>query len=842
MVPETNGPIIPENPLELGDTPEAGGVKPKDINEIMEQSYLAYAMSVIVSRALPDVRDGLKPVQRRILYAMLKLGLRPNAGYKKSARVVGDVIGKYHPHGDNSVYEAMVRMAQDFSTRYELVDGQGNFGSIDGDGPAAYRYTEARMGKMAEELLENIDKDTVDYRENFDGTIREPSVLPAKVPNLLMNGIEGIAVGMATRIPPHNLHELLDACIALLQNSELTAEDLMEYIQGPDFPTGGTIYNKKAMLEAYSTGKGSVYIRAKAEVQETDKGKERIVINEIPYQVNKANLVRNIAELVQNKKIVGISDIRDESNSEGMRIVVELKREAFGQKILNQLYKMTEMQKAFHFNMVALIDRGMQPRLLNLSQILLAFLDHRKEVTTRRLEYDLQVAKDRVHILEGLHKALDVIDEIIALIRGSKTKEDAHAGLMKQYGFTEVQAQAILDMRLQTLAGLERQKIADELNEKLKLISEIEAILADDEKLKTVIIDEFKDIKTRYSAHRKTEVKVQSLQGFADEDLIPNHPTVITMTKGGYVKRIAPDTYRSQKRGGKGVVGMTTKEEDQISHVLITNTHDRILFFTSRGRVFRIPAYEIPEGSRQTKGAYITNLIQMDKEEHVTALFSLEKTHNIKNLFMATDKGTVKKTSIDDFQNVRRSGLIAIKLKPGENLYWVEGTTGDNSVVMVTNEGMAIHFHEDDVRQMGRAAAGVRGIRLKGSDKVRDVEIVEDSKTEQLMIVTQKGIGKRTPLTDYKLQGRGGSGIKVGNITKKTGNLIGAQVINPQTVKGCDLFLITAGGQMMRMALNGVKKLNRVTQGVTLMRMGSGDSISSIGIFEKSEEKEENKK
>ncbi|MEA3304320.1 MAG: DNA gyrase subunit A [Patescibacteria group bacterium] len=707
----------PENNIEAVETtpvqPLEKGMIPYNITDFMEKSYLTYAMSVIVSRALPDVRDGLKPVHRRIMYAMLKLGLRSNTSFKKSARIVGDVIGKYHPHGDSSVYEAMVRLAQDFSVRYMLVDGQGNFGSIDGDSAAAYRYTEARMKRISEELIGDLDKDTIDFRDNFDGSLQEPSVLPAKVPNLLLNGITGIAVGMATNIPPHHLGEVVDACQAMLANKDVTVEDLMEHIQGPDFPTGGVVYDRKAMLEAYSTGRGRVVMRAKTEIEEDKKGRYHIIITEIPYQVCKANLVKKIADLVIDKKLMGISDIRDESNRKGMRVVIDLKKDAFPKKIINQLFSMTELQKSFNYNMVALVDRGTQPKLLNLQQLIHYFLEHRFEVVTRRTEFELKIAQAREHILQGLKIALDNIDEIIALIRGSKTKEDAKAGLMTTYKLSDLQAQAILDMRLQTLAGLERQKIEDELLEKLALIAEFEGILADPAKIREIISTELTEVKERYNDARRTEVVPYGLTGFSEEDFVANEATVITMTQAGYIKRVAPDTYRAQKRGGKGVVGMKTKEEDNIARMLITNTHDDILFFTNAGRVFKLRAYEIPEGSRTTKGVAVVNIIQLEADEKVTAMLSLGKDNAYKYLFMATSHGTVKKTKLEDFSNVRRSGLIAIKLKPGESLNWVEGTIGEDSISMVTEQGMAIHFSEEDVRSMGRTASGVRGIRLK---------------------------------------------------------------------------------------------------------------------------------
>ncbi|MBU1935260.1 DNA gyrase subunit A, partial [Patescibacteria group bacterium] len=679
----------------------------RDIVKEMEDCYLDYAMSVIVSRALPDVRDGLEPVHRRILYSMHEIGLRSGGKFRKSATVVGDVLGKYHPHGDTAVYDSMVRMAQDFAMRYPLVNGQGNFGSMDGDNAAAMRYTEAKMEKITDEILADIEKDTVDFRPNYDGRLKEPVVLPARIPALLLNGSMGIAVGMATNIPPHNLREVMESVKYLIENPEAEIEDLMEYIKGPDFPTGGMIYDVEAIKTAYATGRGSIAVRGKADIEETKSGRHQIIITEIPYQVNKASLVEKIADLVRDKKIVGISDLRDESNRDGVRVAIELKRDAYPKKVLNQLYKYTPLQTSFGFNMIALID-GIQPRLLDLKTILEQFIAHRQTVVTRRTEFELRVAEARAHILEGLKIALDDIDKVIETIKKSATKEIAKENLVKKFKLSEIQAKAILEMRLQTLAGLERKKIEDELKEKLDFIKECQAILANPKKILGIVKDETQEIIDKYGDERRTQVISHAVGEFNAKSLIPNEPMIIALTKGGYIKRLSPSVYRTQGRGGKGVIGMTTKDEDEIATIIHVMTHDDILYFTNKGRVFCLPAYEVPQASRTAKGQAIVNLLQLEPEESVTAILDKSKSAG-EYLFMATLKGTVKKTKIEDFENVRKSGLIAIKLRDGDLLDWVHPTSAGQQVIIATRNGQCIRFKEDDVRPMGRPSMGVRG-------------------------------------------------------------------------------------------------------------------------------------
>ncbi len=804
-----------------------GRVEPASLVGEMETSYLDYAMSVIVSRALPDVRDGLKPVHRRILYSMWQTGLRSTSKYKKCATVVGDVLGKYHPHGDSAVYDSLVRMAQDFSFRYPLVRGQGNFGSLDGDSAAAYRYTESKLETISEELLLDIEKATVDWRPNFDGSHKEPSVLPAKLPNLLLNGTLGIAVGMATNIPPHNLGELCDGVTHLIENPDATIDDLVEFIKGPDFPTGGIIYNVNDIKQAYATGKGPIVTRAKTEIVER-KGGFNIIVHEIPYLVNKATLLEKIATLVREKKIDGIKDLRDESTKEGVRIVIELKKDAFPKKVLNRLYQQTQLQDTFHVNMVALVEGGLQPRLLNLKSILEEYVVHREEVVKRRTEYDLEKAKDRAHILEGLRLAILKIDKIIATIKKSKDKDVAKTNLMKKFKLTERQSVAILEMRLQQLANLEALKVEQEYKEKLKLIKELESILKSRKKMRQIIKDEVNEIREKYADERRTDVVAHGVKDFKMEDVIPDNPTVVMITKEGYIKRLPPETFRTQARGGKGVAGLTTKEEDVVERVFSTTTHKDLLFFTTRGRVFKLKAYEVPESTRTAKGQALVNFLQLSPGETVTATLALDEMKGINYLVMVTSKGTIKKTELKDFDNVRSSGLVAIKLKEGDNLLWVKRSTGKDQVVLATAKGQAIRFKESDVRAMGRTASGVRGIKLKGEDHIVGMDIVT-ADDKQLLVVMKNGYGKRTELKEYKVQGRGGSGIKTANITAKTGEITSAYVVEDKDER--DLFVVSEAGQVIRTALKTVSKLGRATQGVKVMSFKkAGDIVASVTL------------
>ncbi|MBI2037511.1 MAG: DNA gyrase subunit A [Candidatus Magasanikbacteria bacterium] len=811
---------------------EFGLITPASLVEEMQTSYLEYAMSVIVARALPDVRDGLKPVHRRVLYAMWDIGLRHTARFRKSAHVVGEVMAKYHPHGDASIYDAMVRMAQDFSMRYPLVHGQGNFGSMDGDNAAAMRYTEAKLMAVAEEMLFDIEKETVDFIPNYDGSHTEPTVLPAKLPHLLLNGTMGIAVGMATSIPPHNLSELCDGLAKLMDDPDTSVEELAELIKGPDFPTGGIIYNKKDILTAYSTGKGGVVIRAKAEIQEGKADQFKIVITEVPYNINKATLLEKIADLVQEKKIEGIKDLRDESNKDGVRVVIDLKKDAYPKKVLNKLFQMTELQTTFHYNMLALID-GIQPRVLNIKNVLEEFLKHRQVIIRRRTEYDLAKAKDRAHILEGLSMALDKIDLIIKTIRSSKDKEEAKSNLMSKFKFSDRQAVAILEMKLQQLANLERQKIEDELKEKKALIKELESILASKAKILKIIKDETLAIKEKYGQPRRTQIIAHGIKEFTTEDLIPNEATIIMVTSDGYIKRLPPDTFHQQSRGGKGVIGVTTKEEESVENLVSTNTHDNILFFTNRGRVFQLMAYDIPQASRTAKGQALINFLQLAPNEKVTALLGMKDMTNIKYLVMTTTKGNIKKTALEDFANVRRSGLIAIKLKLDDNLEWVKPSTGSDEIMIATKQGQAIRFKEKDVREMGRTASGVRGMRLKSNDEVIGMDIV-DPKNKSLAFLTvgENGVGKRTELDEYKVQGRGGSGIKTAEITAKTGNLTFAKVVDAVEFKEKDLLIMSAKGQVIRLPFGSINSSGRATQGVRLMRFKEdGDRVASVTLM-----------
>lgn len=816
-----------------------GLVRGRGIEQEMQDSYLDYAMSVIVSRALPDIRDGLKPVHRRILYAMHEQGLKSTVKYRKSATVVGEVLGKYHPHGDIAVYDSLVRMAQPFSMRYRLVDGQGNFGSMDGDSPAAMRYTECRMTHQAEEMLTDIEKRTVDYIPNYDGSRTEPQVLPAKLPQLLLNGALGIAVGMATNIPPHNLSELVTGTIYLIDNPEATTENLMEFISGPDFPTGGIVYGKELIKTAYGTGRGKIIIRGIANISERKKGGFKIIISEIPYQVNKAVLITRIAQLVKLKKIDGISDIRDESDrKEGVRIVIELKQNAYPKKILNKLYELTDLQTAFHFNMLALVN-GIQPRLLTLKNILEEFIGHRQIVVRRRTEFELNVAKERAHILEGLKKALDHIDEVITIIRNSQTKEIAHKNLIAQFKLTDKQATAILEMKLSTLAGLERKKIDDELKEKLELIKKLEAILSSVEEIKKIIKEELIEVNKKYGDERRTKIMQSELGEFKVEDLVPNEQVVVTLTTSNYIKRVPISTYHSQLRGGKGKSGMATKDEDGVEHLIVAWTHDDIMFFTDRGRAFVSRVFELPSASRQAKGQAIVNILQLLPGEKVTAILPITRNKNTKKyFFMATEKGVVKRTEIEKYANIRKTGIITMKLHDQDRLRWVMATNGEGEIIMVTKNGQSIHYQEKDVRPMGRSAGGVRGIKLREGDSVIAVDAIENDQA-QVFTILENGYGKRTSVSLFTLQKRGGIGIRASKVNQKTGKLAGAEIIYNHDG---DAVIISVLGQIIRMSVKSVKKLTRDTQGVRLMRLNKKDKVASMTVIKKSDELlEENK-
>lgn len=802
-------------------------VEPRTIEQEMEESYLQYSMSVIVSRALPDVRDGLKPVQRRILYVMGENGLRPTAKYKKSATVVGDVMGNYHPHGDVAIYDTMVRMAQEWSMRYQLVDGQGNFGSMDGDPPAAHRYTEARMAKPAEELLADIDKETVDFRPNFDDSKQEPSVLPARLPNLLLNGQIGIAVGMATSIPPHNLGEIVDATVEIIDNDDATLDDLLQHVNGPDFPTGATAYGGEPLRQAYATGKGSVTMRAVAEIKERNKkGQYQIIITEIPYGQNKASLVEKIADLVRDKKITGVSDLRDESSRGTVKIVVDLKKDAYPKKILNQLYKMTPLQSSFHFNMLALVD-GIQPRILGLEEILREFIKHRQNVVRRRTEFELKKAEARAHILEGLTTALDQIDAVISTIRNSQTTDEAQANLIKKFKLTEIQAKAILAMQLRTLAGLESKKIEDELVALKTLITELQGILADEKKILSIIRDELLEMKEKFGDERRTKMMKRALGKMSDEDLIPDEQVIVTLTKGGYVKRTPEADYKRQGRGGKGRRGMVTKEEDIIDHLVYASTHEYLLFFTNRGRVFRIKTYEVPQAGLNARGIAIVNLLQLQPEEEVSAVVKLPKGTEMEGqyMFMCTTHGVVKKTAIEQYQNVRQSGLIAIGLADGDELKWIRVTNGDKEIVISTTQGQAIRFHERDVRPMGRNARGVRGIKLRPGDQVIGMDVVEDD--TNIFVISELGYGKRTSISQFTAHRRGGVGIRSAVVNKKTGNLVGVKSL---TGRANEVIIISNQGQTIRVGLKDISSLGRSTQGVRIMRLNSGDTVAATAL------------
>lgn len=830
--------IVPEESMEdrrrgvahaadVMDSGHSRTVERRTVENVMEDSYLRYSMSVIIDRALPDVRDGLKPVHRRILYSMNEEGLRSGARHRKSANVVGAVMGRYHPHGDSSIYDAMVRMAQPWAMRYMLVNGQGNFGSMDGDPPAAMRYTEAKMARLADETLADIDKETVDYRENYDGTTQEPTVLPAKLPNLLLNGQLGIAVGMATNIPPHNLSELVDAEIALIDNPDASLDDLLQHVKGPDFPTGGMIYGKESIRTAYATGRGGVVMRGVAEIVENNKGRHQIVISEIPYALNKESLVIKIADLVRDKKLAGISDLRDETARGNVRIVIDLKKDAYPKKLLNQLYKLTPLQTSFHFNMMALID-GIQPRVLGLQDILQEHIKHRVVVVRRRTEFELRKAKERAHVLEGLKIALDHIDEVIATIRASDTTEEAQVNLIKQFSLSEIQAKAILAMQLRTLAGLERQKIENELAELMKLIEKLESILADEKKILKIIRDELLELKKQYGDERRTKVIPSELGKMSDEDLIADEQVAVTLTAANYIKRSPLAEYKKQGRGGKGRRGMATREEDVIEHVVNASTHDFLLFFTNKGRVFRLKTYEVPAVGLNAKGVALVNLLQLQPEEAVNSVINVSKTHNAINLIMCTVRGVVKKTPFEQYKNVRNSGLIAINLDDGDELKWIRMTSGDNEVVISTSQGQAIRFHEKDARPMGRVSRGVRGIRLRPGDHVIGMDIVEEG--SDIFVISKYGYGKRTKVAQFTPHARGGVGIRSAIVNPKTGELMGVKTL---TGDDQEVIIISQQGQTIRLGLADIPALGRATQGVRIMRLNDGDEVVSLALVDK---------
>ena len=809
----------------LNEEPEVRGIEKSTVERVMEDSFLKYSMSVIIDRALPDVRDGLKPVNRRILYAMNKNGWRAPHATVKSAKIVGEVMGNYHPHGDSSIYDAMVNLAQPWKMRYTLVEGQGNFGSMDGDEPAASRYTEARMDKIGGELLSDIDKETVDFRDNFDGTEKEPVVLPSAVPNILLNGQMGIAVGMATNIPPHNLGEVVDATVAQIDNPEITLDELLTHIKGPDFPTGAEVYGGAPMRQAYETGRGSVTIRAVASIEERKNGRYSIIITEVPYGMSKEGFVDKVRELVLAKKITHIADARDESARGKVRVVVELKKDAYPKKILNQLYKLTGLQTSFHYNVLALVN-GIQPKVMGLKEILAEFIKHRQGVIRRRTEFELRKAKERAHILEGLKIALDHIDEVIKTIRESY--DDADKRLMERFGLSEIQAAAILAMQLRRLQGLERDKIEEELKQLHELIKKLEAILADENEILRVVKEELLAMKEKYGDERRSKIINHELGKFSDEELIPEEESVILLTSENYIKRTLVSDYRRQNRGGKGKRGMTTKEEDVIDQVIQASSHDYLLFFTNMGRIFRLKAYEVPAASLSAKGVAAVNLLQLQPEEKITAIIKHEKDANEDGyLFMATKKGTVKKTPVKDYANVRTNGLIAIKLDEGDELRWIKRTTGENDVIISTSAGQAIRFNEKDTRPMGRSARGVRGVRLRPNDSVVGMDIVTGD-DQTLLVVSEKGFGKRTKVSNFPSHKRGGVGIKAAVVTAKTGPIISVQTIDPEITEA---LLVSQSGQTIRLGLSDIKLLGRTTQGVTIMRLSDGDAVSSIGLM-----------
>lgn len=816
--------------------PEVGHLKIRDLTLEMETSYLDYAMSVIVSRALPDVRDGLKPVHRRVLYAMHATGLHHSSKYRKSAKVVGEVIGNYHPHGDVAAYDTLVRLAQDFSMRYPLVDGQGNFGSMDGDSAAAMRYTECRMSSIAEEMVADIDKDTVDWQDNYDGSTQEPIVMPARVPQLLLNGTMGIAVGMATNIPPHNLGELCNGIAALIDNPDATLEDLMEHIKGPDFPTGANIYNVEDIKMAYATGKGRIMMRAKAEIEEGKRG-FKIIITEIPYQVNKASMIEKMADLVKDKKIDGISDLRDESDRHGVRVVIELKANSYPKKVLNRLFELTQMQTAFHVNMLALTP-DLEPRVMTLKDVLSYYIEHRRNVIERRSQFELKKAKDRAHILEGLRIALDNIDEIIHTIRASANREEAKKNLIAKFQLSALQADAILEMRLSALAALERKKIEDEYEEVIKRIAFLEDLLAHPEKILSLIKTDLKEVTQKYGDERRTTIFPGELGTFQAEDLIPDQQVIVALSRGNYIKRQEIETYRKQTRGGFGVVGMTTKEEDIVDYLVCASTHDDIYFFSNKGRVFKSKVYELPASSRQSKGTPIVNIVQISQDEKVTSILTIPKNNGSKYFIMGSKKGLIKKTEIAKYENIRKTGIIAVGLKGNDELKWVKTSGGSDIIVEVTTKGQAICYPETDVRPMGRSASGVAGVRLRKDDEVMSMDVVsgenisfnekDNTRGPDMLIVLENGFGKRTMLKNFHLQKRGGMGIRAANCTPKTGNVIGMHISYSDAG---DVILASRKGQFIRMELAKIKRLGRDTQGVTLMKLRAGDKVSTVALI-----------
>ena len=815
-------------------------VEIRTVEDVMEDNFLRYSMSVIVDRALPDVRDGMKPVHRRIVYVMDKMGIGPSSKTVKSAQIVGEVMGKYHPHGDSSIYDAMVRMAQDWVGRYPLVQGQGNFGSMDGDPPAAMRYTEAKMTRVSEALLADIDKETVDFRDTYDATHREPVVLPAKLPNLLLNGQVGIAVGMATNIPTHNLGEIVDATVALIDNPEATLDDLMKHIKGPDFPTGAVVYGGAPMRQAYATGRGSVTIRAVANIEEAKRGRHQIVVTEMPYGVNKATLIEKIADLVHDKKLTTISDLRDESARGSVRVVIELKKDAYPKKVLNQLYKLTALQTNFHYNMLALVETGtnpvaLQPRVLGLHDILHEFIKHRQKVVRRRTEYELRKAKERAHILEGYKIALDHIDEVIRTIRASKTQDEAEKALIEKFGLSVIQAKAILAMQLRRLTGLEREAIENELTELRKKIAYFEKVLADESEILRIIKEELLEIKEKYGDDRRSKIINTEVGKFSDEELIPEEDTVVLVTTENYIKRTLASDYRRQNRGGKGKRGMTTKEEDVIDQLVPASTHDWLLFFTNKGRVFRLKAYEVPAASLAAKGVAAVNLLQLQPEEKITSIINLAKDAGSDGyLFMATTKGTVKKTAVSDYANIRTNGLIAINLDDGDELRWIKQTDGKSDVIISTSAGQAVRFNEEECRPMGRAARGVRGVRLRPNDSVVGMDVVA-SADQTLLVLSANGYGKITKVANFPSHKRGGVGIKAATVTAKTGPIVTVQTLESDAVEA---IIISQGGQTIRVGLGDIPTLGRTTQGVRVMRLSDDDSVSSIGIMRDSGEDE----
>ena len=825
--------IQDNTPLEGEVVEHSKVIEKRTVENVMEDNFLRYSMSVIIERALPDVRDGLKPVHRRILYVMDKTGIRPTSKTVKSAQIVGEVMGKYHPHGDSAIYDSMVRMAQEWSMRYMLVDGQGNFGSMDGDPAAAMRYTEARMAKPAEDLLADIDKDTVDFRDTYDGSHTEPVVLPARLPNLLLNGQIGIAVGMATNIPPHNLSELVDATVHMIDHpDDTTLDDLLKYVKGPDFPTGGIVYGGEGLRHAYATGRGGVTIRAVAEIEETKKGRHQIVVSEMPYAVNKATLIERIADLVKEKKLTSISDLRDESARGAVRVVIELKKDAYPKKVLNQLYKMTSLQTSFHYNMLALVD-GIQPRILGLQDILSEFIKHRQVVVRRRTEFELKKAKDRAHILEGWKIALDNIDEVIRIIRASKNVDEAAANLIKTFKLSDIQARSILALPLRTLTGLERQKIEDELAELMKLITRLEEILGDEKEILKIIKTELLEMKEKHGDERRSQIIDHELGKFKEEELIPDENVVVLLTTENYVKRTLVSEYRRQHRGGKGKRGMTTKEMDVIDQLVTASTHDWLLFFTNKGRVFRLKAYEVPAASLAAKGVAVVNLLQLQPEERVTSMIRVAKDQDVEKsfLFMSTTHGTVKKTPLKDYANIRQSGLIAIRLDDGDELRWIRMSSGDDEIVISTAFGQAIRFKESDARPMGRAARGVRGIRLRAGDRVVGMDLAQEDRN--LMVISENGYGKLTKVSNFATHKRGGVGIKAGVVNSKTGNIVTVTALDPTA---SEVLMISSKGQTIRISLADIPTLGRTTQGVRVMRLGDADTVASIGIIPEQQE------